>query len=78
MPIHLALEIAYRLSERGLRAQDLRHGSDQILGAHLVDALRREQADLRSLFQLHRTAQFSGDPSADALQVGFGQSFLTR
>lgn len=54
------------------------HGSDQILGGHLVDALRREQRETRSLSLLKHLAELCGRADANPPQVGFGQSFLTR
>ena len=51
MSIYHALQLAYASMQFETRRADLGHGSDQILGAHLVPVLRREQAELRRAFR---------------------------
>ncbi len=81
MPIKDALQLAYRLAQYapGLKPRPVHigHGSDQILGrAHLMDSLRREQADVRGPLGLENPAELRRGLAADVLQFPFGQSLV--
>jgi hypothetical protein len=79
MPIYQALQLAYRAAQFKLRGLHGGDGSDQILGgAHLVDALRREQRETRSRLLLKQLAESGSRADANPPQGSFGQSFLTR
>jgi hypothetical protein len=76
MPINDALQLAYALVQLKARREHRAHGSDQILGSHLVTILRREQADVRGTVGFENPAELRRGVSADPLQVPFGQSLV--
>jgi hypothetical protein len=69
MSIQKALQLSYASREFGAGYFDRPLGSDQILGGHLVPALRREQSALKG----QQAPEFRGDFSADVFPFAFAR-----
>ena len=79
MPIYDALQLAYTLAQSKARGQHVRHGSDQILGGHLLAILGREQRALglgSEALTFQNRAEYRPGLVADPLQVGLGESSI--
>jgi hypothetical protein len=69
MCIQKALQLSYASREFGAGYFDRPLGSDQILGGHLVPALRREQSALKG----QQAPEFRGDFSAELFPSAFAR-----
>lgn len=72
MPIYQAFQLAYARSQSQFRGQHVRHGSDDIIGGHLLDLLKWE----RTTLGFDNPAQLRAGLAADALQFTFRDSSL--